>query len=131
LKLRRHPALIERIKYSGKGFLTASLIAEAFDVQNILIGDANYNDADEGQTDSLAQVWGKHAWLAYIAPKVEAKMVTLGFTYKWMGTDMVVKRLRGSDEEDREGLFVRAGGMYYDQKAVAPGCAYFIQNAIA
>jgi hypothetical protein len=131
LKLRRHPELIDRIKYSGKGFLTADLIAEAFDVQQVLIGDANYNDADEGQTDSLAQVWGKHAWLAYIAPSVSAKMVTLGFTYQWMGKSMVVERLRGSDEEDRKGTFVRGGNMYYDQQVVDATCAYFIQNAIA
>lgn len=128
-KLMHHPDLLDRVKYSQKGVITIDLLKQLFDVQNVFIGAAGYNSAEEGQTDSMSYLWGKHAWLCYIAPKVERKMITLGLTYQWK--NMQAKRLRGTDEEDRVGTYVRLGNDYYDQQAVAVTCAYLIKNAIA
>lgn len=127
--MKNHAAFIERIKYSQKGIVTAELIAEVLGVERVIIATAGKNTAKEGQTDTMGYVWGKDIILAYIAPKIEQKMLTLGLTYTWQ--EMQVERLRGVDEEDRKGTYVRVGNHYYDQNLVSAECGYLIKNAIA
>lgn len=121
-----HPAIIERIKYSQLGVVTAELLARVFQVEKVIVGEAGYNSANEGQTDSLSYVWGKHAWLAYISPVVRLKMLTLGATFTY--STRIVKRWR---DEDREGTYVRIGNDNYQQSLIAAACGYLIKNAIA
>lgn len=124
--LVEHPQVIERIKYSALGVVTAELLARLFQVEKVIVGEAGSNTAAEGQTDSLSYVWGKHAWLAYIAPRVGLKMLTLGVTFTWK--ERMVKRWR---DEDREGTYVRIGQDNYVQAFVASACGYYIKNAVA
>lgn len=124
--LSEHPAIIERIKYSQLGVVTAELLARLFQVEKILVGEAGYNTANEGQTDSLSYVWGKHAIVAYITPQVRLKTLTLGYTFTY--AERQVKRWR---DEDREGTYVRIGKDNYVHKFVAPTAGYLIKNAIA
>lgn len=128
-KLKNHPDLLDRVKWSARGVLTIEIMKELFGVDNVIIGATGYNSAAEGQTDAMSYVWGKNAWLAYISPKKTGKFVTFGVTYDWK--KMVVKKMRGTDEDDREGTYVRAGKMYYDQQPVTVLAAYLIKNAIA
>lgn len=124
--LAEHPAIIERIKYSQLGVVTAELMARVFQVEKILVGEAGYNTAVEGQTDSLSYVWGKHAVVCHIAPQVRLKTLTLGYTFTY--SERVVKRWR---DEDREGTYVRIGNDNYVQKVVAATAGYLIKNAVA
>jgi hypothetical protein len=124
--LAEHPQIIERVKYSQLGVLTEELLARIFQVDKIIVGEAGSNTAAEGQTDSMAYVWGKHAWLAFIAPQIRLKQVTLGYTFTY--SKRIVKRWR---DEDREGTYVRVGNDNYVQKVVAATAGYFIKNAVA
>lgn len=128
-KLKHHPDLLDRVKYSQKGIITIDLLKGLFDVDYVLIGAAGYNSAAEGQTDSMGYIWGKHAWIAYISPKIAKKMVSFGLTYTWKKKK--VERMRGTNEEDRKGTYVRVGDAYYDQQAVTVLAAYLIKNACA
>lgn len=128
-KLKHHPAFLERIKYSQKGVITTDLLASLIGVDRVIIGGAGYNSADEGQTDSMSYIWGKHMILAYIAPTVRPKLMTLGLTYSWK--EMQTERLRGSDEEDRKGTYVRVGNHYYEQRLVSALAGYLIKNAVS
>lgn len=125
-QLCEHPAILERVKYSQLGVVTAELLARIFQVENVLVGEAGRNSAAEGQTDSLSYVWGKHAWVMYVAPRVGLKTLTFGATFTY--ATRVVKRWR---DEDREGTYVRVGQDNYVQKIVAVGAGYLIKNAVA
>lgn len=130
-KLKHHPDLLERVKYSQRGVITTDLLANLIGIERVLIGGAFYTSSDEGQTEATSYIWGKDAVLAYVAPRIAPKMITLGFTYTWNGKTMKVERQRGSDEEDRKGTYVRAGDWYYDDKLVAAEAGYLIKNAVA
>ena len=121
-----HPDIVERVKYSALGVITEELLARVFQLEKVLVGEAGKNSAVQGQTDSLAYVWGKHAVVAYIAPKVGLKTLTLGITFTYK--TRMVKRWR---DEDREGTYVRIGQDNYVQKLVAVGCGYLVYNALA
>jgi len=128
-KLVDHPAVIERVKYSQLGVASPELLARLFDVERVIIGAAGKNTAVEGQTDAMGYIWGKNAILAYVNPRVSQKMITLGMTYQWK--DRQVERLRGTDEEDRKGTYVRVGNHYYDQNLVSASAGYLVTAAVA
>jgi hypothetical protein len=128
-KLKHHPDLIERVKYSQLGVLTIDLMKTLFGVDNIIIGAAGKNTSTEGQSDTMGYIWGKHAWLAYINPRPAQKSITFGLTYRWK--NRIVERLRGTNEEDRKGFYIRVGDHYYDQNIVSASAAYLIKNAVA
>jgi hypothetical protein len=128
-KIKNHPDFLERVKYSQKGVITEDLLASLIGVDRVLIGAAGKNTAKEGQTDAMGYIWGKDIVLAYINPRVGQKMITLGLNYQWKTRK--VERLRGSDEEDRKGTYVRVGDNYYDLQLVSAAAGYLIKNAVA
>jgi hypothetical protein len=120
-----HPEVIERVKYSALGVVTADLLARLFQVERVWIGDAIKNSAKEGQTDSLGYVWGKHAWLGFIAPSTRQKQLTFGYTFQY-GARQTERWTDG----DRKGTYVRVHDNY-DQAIVAQTAMYLIKNAVA
>lgn len=120
-----HPTIVERVKYSLGAAVTPDLLARIFDVQKVIVAEAIYNTATEGQSDSLSYIWGKHAWLLYITPAPRLRQVTFGYTFKW--EDRKVKKW---DDEDAEARYVRVNENYV-QKFVATEAAYLIKNAVA
>lgn len=125
-QLCEHPQIIERVKYSQLGVVTEELLARIFQVEKVLIGEAGKNGAVEGQTDSLSYVWGKHAWLAYINPRIGLKSLTAGITFTYS-----VRQVKRWRDEDREGTYVRVGKDNYVHKIVAVSCLYLIKSAVA
>lgn len=85
-KLRHHPKLIDRIKYTGRDGLTPELVANLFGVERVLIGDAIYDNAG-----TFTDVWGKFAVLAYTATASVASRgtPTFGYTYRLGGYPLV------------------------------------------
>jgi len=128
-KLVDHPAVIERVKYSQLGIASPDLLARLFDVERVIIAAAGKNTAAEGQTDSMSYIWGKNAILAYINPRIGQKTITLGRTYQWKQRQ--AERLRGTDEEDRKGTYIRVGNHYYDMNLVSASAGYLVKNVVA
>lgn len=124
--LCEHPQIIERVKYSQLGVITAELLARVFQVEKILVGEAGKNGVVEGQTDSLSYIWGKYVIVAFIAPQVALRQVTLCYTFTYG-----VRQVKRWRDEDREGTYVRVGQDNYVQKVIAAAAGYLIVNAIA
>ena len=124
-KLIDHPDIVDRIKYTSGTGITADMLARLFDVKRVLIGSAVQNTAVEGQADSLAYIWGKHAIICYVADAPKLKQVTLGyhFTYK-------TREAEKWDDGDAKARYVRVHDNYV-QEFVAAEAAYLIKNAIA
>ena len=83
-RLRRHPILLDMFKYTGKGILTEAQVAEALDIEKLLIGTAVRRTTTEGATtQTQAFVWGKHALLLYVPPKPAVDEPAAGYTFVW------------------------------------------------
>jgi hypothetical protein len=124
-KLRHHPAIIERVKYSMKGFLDEALLAEAFDVDTVIVAKAEKNTANEAQTAVMSYIWGKDACLLYVSPTPGIRSVTYGYTLR--RGPRVVERW---DERAVKAQFVRVTD-WYEQMIVASAAKYYIASAIA
>jgi hypothetical protein len=88
--LRKHPLIIDRIKYTmGGGALSANitpaLLASAFDVEEVVIAKAVYNTAVEGLAGTYSFIVGKTALLAYRAPSPGLWTPTAGYIFAWQG----------------------------------------------
>jgi hypothetical protein len=122
-----HPDVVERVKYSFGVSPTPELMARIFQVEKVIVGSALYNSATEGQTDSMAYIWGKKAWVCYISPNTKGlKQITLGWTMK-KKTGRTVKKW---DDVDEEARYVRVNEERAQTLVAALAC-YYIAAVIA
>lgn len=87
-KLKHHPKIVDRIKYTGRDVATPELLASLFGVQQVVEGAAIYsNDAGTAFSD----VWGKDVVLAYTptASVAQQGLPSYGYTYQLRGYPVV------------------------------------------
>jgi len=83
-KVKHHPLIIDRIKYTMAATtnkITPALLAAAFDVSRVHIGNVLYVSTVEGQNITLGYAWAKNVVGAYIDPNPTNESLTLGLTF--------------------------------------------------
>lgn len=86
--LRKHPLVIDRIKYTSPAYagnITPTLLAEAFDVERVLVSKAVYNSAAQGITGSYSFIVGNNALLCHSAKAPGLWTPSAGYTFAWQG----------------------------------------------
>jgi len=124
-KLRRHPDILDILSSVERSIATPQLLAQAFDIDRILIGRSIKNTANPAQTASMSQIWGKHAFFAYVAPS--PGIMSPSALYTFMSRDA---RVRTWYDEPEEATYIESGNVL-DFKIVAPDVGYFIDVAVA
>lgn len=86
-KLRQHPIIVDRMKYTGRDVATAEILAALFGVQRVLVGDGIYA-SDAG---AFTDIWGKDVVVAYTDLSSVANMgaPSYGYTYNLGGYPLV------------------------------------------
>jgi hypothetical protein len=125
LKLLDHPDILERIKYTQRGLITADLLASLFEVDKILVGKALYDTTQEGVAESLSYIWGKSVALIYSQPSPGLKKVSFGYQFQSRGF-----RTKKWREEGRDGDFVETGEIR-DEKLVAAATGYLYTTVVS
>ena len=135
--LKRHAAILDHVKGGATvdkpSLVTTALIAEIFELDQVLVGRAKYNSSNKGATASYSYVWGKDCVLAYIEPQTSLDGVSAWKSFRWrqMSTDAGYQ-VRSYRDEAKGG-----GGEYievetsYDEVAVCSDVAYLIDAVIA
>lgn len=72
--LKRHPKILDVTKYTTRGFVPFEALAEYFEVDRFLVGEAFYDSTAEGQAASKSFIWGKSAMLLYVARDMTSLM---------------------------------------------------------
>lgn len=86
--LIKHPLIVDRIKYTSMPTaksVTPILLAEMFDVGQVIVSKAVYNAGIEGGTDSFNWVMGKSALLSHRAPSPGLMVPSAGYIFGWRG----------------------------------------------
>lgn len=87
-RLVDHPDFIDRVKYgntSGPAMANRAIMAQLFELDEILVMDAIVNSAGEGVAESNSFIGGLSAGLFY-APKNPGLMTpAAGYTFNWTG----------------------------------------------
>jgi hypothetical protein len=141
--LRNHPRVIDRIKYTVTPPLSEKLLAEALEIDKVVVAQSIYKTSARGQLDALGYVWGKNATLAYVPPRPGKRQVALGYTFAWIlrsaggppGVDMrnsgaggvLVKKWR-DEGKDSSMMGIR---YWYIQQFIDVNCAFYWASAVA
>lgn len=130
-KVKHHPLVLDRIKYTMAATVnnvTPALLAQAFGVEKVLVGDPLYVTTDEGQTVSLGYIWGKIALGYYVPPTLTNECMAFGFIPSYYGGDAVVtERWR---ETGARGEYVRVG-VDEDEVLVAAMAGYLFRAVVS
>ena len=106
--LRSHAQLLDLFKYTRGGTLMPDQIKAAFEVENYIVLGGIYLNNAEGQTDSVANLWGNYCSLLYVAPNPGIKQLTYGLCFRKQGYRQVKKWREEAVESD----FVRVSDKY-------------------
>lgn len=126
-KLRNHPQILERIKYSQLGIITVELLQAVFDIKRILVPDVMYNTANEAQSDSMSYLWGKNVWLFYITARPAIRSISFGYTLQ-KGTRQTLTWRDPQPDTFQDWVGVR---QYYQQFVIAAAAGYWIATPIS
>lgn len=89
MALRKCDQIIERLKYQGfhdviPSKVTPSMLAQVFDLDEVVVAGSAKNTAAKGQTRSLASIWSsEYAFLGRRAMTNDPREPCLGRTFHW------------------------------------------------
>ncbi len=135
-KLRNHPDIIDRIKYTrGVDGMTVGeeLLAAMFGVKKVYVAKSIKNTAVEGETAVYAFTMGKHALLLNVPDAPGLLTPAAGYTFSWrgvsngLGADIGIKRFR----LERESADRVEAQIAIDFKVVGTDLGYFFNGAVA
>jgi hypothetical protein len=110
--------------------LTFQQLADAFEIEQILVAENKYNSAAEGQTDALSSIWGKHIVLMVAPNEAEVGQVSLGYEFTPVGDEP--RKVYKSPVSNPPGAKEVIVTDDYDQCLVAATeAAYLIKDAVA
>lgn len=128
--IRYHPAFLTALGYKDQrpGGLSTDELAKAMDVKRLLVSDAVYDSAKEGQASSISLVWGKHIIFA-VAPTSGAKrQVSLGYRFQQFGGPRRVFKHDVKDPPMATKVLVDDS---YEQLVSTALAGYLIKDAVA
>jgi hypothetical protein len=126
--LINHPAIIDRLKYTQTAdqAAVAGIMAAAFGVERVVVGNSVYNGAAEGLTDNLTFLWPSSAWLLYVAPTASTRNVSAGYFLSRPDQQYVDTWV----EQERKLTVIRAND-YYAPYLMAAEAVYYFNGAVA
>lgn len=130
--LRHHPVIRDYVKYTGQGPVPDQMLRDVFEVNEILVARGIRENAIEGGTASLTNIWGNNFLLAFVRPGVSLQTATFGLSMRWQPegfpAPFVVERY---DHHDRSKKAEIIEAQYFqDEKIVASDLAYLINTTI-
>lgn len=85
--LKNHEDILDRIKYTQKGIVTADLLATLFEVDHVYVAWSVVNSAAKGSADAVDFIMGKHALLCYSNPRPALRKPSAGYIFAWTGLE--------------------------------------------
>lgn len=128
-KLKHHPDLIERIKYTQKAILTVDLVASLLEIERLMVGKAIKAAAVEGQaTQTYSYIFGKHFLLMFTPANPGIRIPSAGYTFHWskFGGISYIRRIR-NDMAQYDRI---EGHTFFDQKSIGTDLGYFGTNVV-
>lgn len=133
LKLKNHPALMDRIKYTQRGQLTPELIASLLEVESYLVGRSIYTTTIEGTAEAsvtYTRIWGKNGLLLHVPAAPSLITPAAGYTFVWQVVPNALQYIKRMRDEEKEIDIIEANS-YFDQKRTLDRAGLFLSGAVA
>ena len=136
-KLKHHPQLIGRLSNDTTRILSLDDLRRIFDFENIYIGKASKNTAQQGQTASYSAIWSGDVWIGYINPNPGLEEASAVYTYSWDYTGSrggepsgFVRGVRRWRDENIHSDIIEAY-QSFDQKITGSDLGYVLEACIS
>lgn len=128
VKFKSHPDIREQLKYTMNGnpsdTQVMSWVKDFWRFEEVLIGDAVHNAAEEGQTDNLDDIWANNVWVIFRTAKPTLMRATFGLTLS-----DVPRQVDKYREESHLRNVVRVRDSF-DQNVFDANLGYLIKSAV-
>lgn len=137
--LKNHEAIMDRIKYTQKGIITADLIASLFEVDKIFIPWGVYNSeaqvADQkDEKISMNFLYKGAMLLGYRSTRASLKQATAGYIFAWTGLEGASsfgsRMVRIKMDQLGLGTERLEMEMAYDMKVISKDCGTFFTGLV-
>lgn len=132
-KLRNHPDVIDRYKYTTNQVVTTDMLARLFEVDRILVAKSVYGTNKEGQTGAYSFTFGKAAALLHVAPNPGLMTPSAGYIFGWTGVSSGLGLTVGTSQFRMEWLKATRveAEVAFDHKVVGSDLGVFLASAVA
>jgi len=111
---------------NGGGYPSTQQVAQLFDIDQVMIGGAFQNTAQENQAETLATIWGDNVLAYYAPPTPTIERPSFGYSFRWAAAglpNMQVERHPYNSETKSEKIEV---GYYQDEKLTAKSYGFLL-----
>lgn len=126
-KLKYHPKITEKFKYTTSESITAKMLANIFDLQELAVGKGVYLDRNAAEDALFEDIWGNNAILAYTPHEPEGmEQPSFGYTYTMANHPFVEKPYY--DDSTKSWVY----GVTYERSPVLAGSSagFLIQSVL-
>ncbi len=134
--LKKHPAILERVKYGGStanpASVTLNVLAQLFGIDRITVQRSIMNKAELGQAAKMEYIGDPNAFLLAYAtdtPSIEEPSAGYIFTWDMLGNGNILPILSYPGENGTHAEFIE-GLMAMDMKKTADDLAMFFADAV-
>ena len=134
--LRKHPAILDRIKYGGTSANPAQVnknaLSQLFEVDHLQIMQSIHNNAKQGQEADMQFIADPNAILLAYAPETPSiKEPSAGYIFQWdmLGDGQIMPMFQYKGENGTHSEFIE-GLMAYDMKKTADDLAVFCTGVV-
>lgn len=134
--LKKHPAILERVKYGGStanpASVTLNVLAQLFEIDRITVQRSIMNKAEMGQAAKMEYIGDSNAFLLAYAtdsPSIDEPSAGYIFTWDMLGNGNILPVLSYPGENGTHSEFIE-GLMAADMKKTADDLAMFFADAV-
>lgn len=129
--LKEREDILDKIKYTQKGIVTADLLAAVFGVENIVVAGAVTNTAAEGQAMAVSKIWGDSVVVAHVNKAQDLKAPNFGRTFNWSKMSGAKGISIKSYREENIDSDVHRACQHTDEKLVGAECGYHLSDVLS
>jgi len=132
-RLKNHPDVVDRYKYTTSSVITEEMLARLFGVERILVAKSVKATNNEGATAAYAFNFAKAACLLHSAPNPGLMTPSAGYIFAWTGVSGGLGATIGTSQFRMEYLKASRveAEVAFDNKVVASDLGYFMASAVA
>jgi len=132
-KLKNHPDVVDRYKYTTSSVITEDMMARLFGVDRILVAKSVKATNNEGASDAYGFTFGKAACLMHVASSPGLMTPSAGYIFAWTGVSSGLGQTIGTSNFRMESLKANRieAEVAFDNKVVATDLGYFFATCVA
>ncbi len=124
--LKVHPRMLDMIRVKD-GMLTREMFASMFEIDELLVGAARRDTANEGQSASFSRIWSNVFGIVRVSPTPSRRNAVFGYTFR---EKPIVQRMWYSDKDGEEGGWYTQASHADNTQVVAGDTGFLLTSPI-